>query len=696
MTRSAGCSPTWKPTRTNTGACRTLDSTVDVTRAETSQEGADDLWSDDEPPPATGDDEENLFGAAYEQMTFRDSADDGNWSDTLDDGYDLQDTEFEAINRLLEPRIKFLNAVSQMWQLGAIHLVQASEPEEQQAVRAVVADWLGTLRRWQTDLNQLMKSVWMHTIAAPSGDQDANLEFDVQWQVKQYIMHQVITTIISCRHAERLLQAVLPEDDPLLAEDDSERQIVRLLESLVRSDADEVLRRLVDWISRTKKSQQLLYVPLDQGGSAQAVLQVQLMQTTLRFLLANLPRLGMLRATFHVLNAVLTMERHSRPNGPAITEFDRAFQVSLRNSLEAVVESAADWDEVDPTQTIDELLVDLVQQQTNPYQELWMRHSDTMRLSAVDAEGPHLSVDWERVEQFIQSYGADLFHASQLTLGNVRAILTAGVGNYLDYLLAERDPLHPIKLLDDLDEGRIDREDAEWCLDFVYQVVVDKFERFVEYNTTTTQSDYGEKLHCFLDFLRLESRYDRDSWYLIPLKIAHEVLARAGHTEAAFIWEQLCAEHTAEQADEYVEAYQKLSAQHGMRMPAIADHLNDRFVKPLAVNRMVALVEKSLHDARSGSETSRTFEMLEGEINEYLRDSWGSGIDVPEWLQQLAGEVERVQQDSGGGRPGATVSADLPFRPLGRKSLMNELSDLSKPLRRRTKKKSDPREGDDV
>src|SRR5690606_34105124 len=183
--------------------------------------------------------------------------------------------------------------------------------------------------------------------------------------------------------------------------------------------------------------------------------------------------------------------RNSRPSGPAITEFDRAFHVALRNSLETVVTSAGAWDDIDPTLSFDELLVDLVQQQVGPYQEIWIRHSDTMRLSAVDAEGPHRTVDWERIETFIRRYGGDLFHASQLTLGNVRAILTAGVGSYLDYLLKERDPLHPIRLVDDLDEGRIDREDAEWSLEFVYSVVVDKFDRFVEYNTTTTQSDYG-------------------------------------------------------------------------------------------------------------------------------------------------------------------------------------------------------------
>jgi hypothetical protein len=659
----------------------TLESAVDIARTDTGETEPPKDWGDE---PAAGDDEDNLYGAAYEHMSFRDSADDGNWGDTLDDGFDLEDTEFESINRMLEPRIKFLNAVSQMWQLAAVTLAQhPAADDERDAVRTAISDWLSTLRQWQSDLLGLMRSVWQHTLATPSGDQDANMEFDLQFQVKQYIMHQVMTTTIGCRHAERLLQSVLSEESLLRSDDDSEQEIVGLLGSVLRGEADEAVVRVTAWISRIKKSQQLLYVPLDQGGVPQAVLQVQQMQTTLRFLLANLPRLGLLRATFHVLNAVYAMERNSRPTGPAITEFDRAFQIALRNSLESVVKSAGAWDSVDPTISFEELLVDLVQQQVGPYQEIWMRHSDTMRLSAVDSEGPHRNVDWDHIEAFIRRYGADLFHASQLTLGNVRAILTAGVDSYLDYLSNERDPLHPITLIEDLDEGRIDRDDAEWCLEFVYSVVVDKFDRFVEYNTTTTQSDYGEKFHCLLDFLRLEARYDRDAWNLIPLKVAHEVIARNGHTEAAFIWEQLCEEHTTEQAAEFVDAYRKLAAQHGMRMPAIADHLNDRFIRPLAVNRMLALVEKSIEEARKGAEDSPTFRRLEAEIEAYLEDSWGSGIDVPEWLQQLEGEVERVEQDSGGGRPGATAAIDLPVTLLDRLALTEELADLSKPLRRR-------------
>ncbi len=668
-----------------------LETAVGIARAN-DEESAESDWTTE-----AEEEEENLFGAAFEHVTFRDSADDGNWGDTLDEGMGLQNTEFELINRTLEPRIKFLNAVAQMWQMAAISLTadaQQLEADGAEQIDRSVRDWIRTLRRWQRELLDLTKGVWSHDIATPSGDQDANLEFDIQWQVKLYVMHQLIVTMIGCRHAERLLYSCLPADDSLQREDPHEQQIVALLGHVAKGEADDVLRLLPEWVTRLKQKHQLLYVPLEHSGSPQTVLSVQLLQTTIRFLLASMPRLGLLRGTFHLLQAVFAMERTSRPNGPAITEFDRAFQVALRGTLETVVASATSWSADELSVSREETLVELVQRTLEPFQDLWVRHSETMRLSAVDADGPHRGVDWEAIEEFIRTYGADLFHASQLTLGSVRTVLRMGVGHYLDFLEEEQDPLRPIRLLEDIEQGKIDRDDAIWYLEFIYSVVVDKFDRFVEYNTTTTQSDYGEKFHCLLDFLRLEAQYDRDAWNLIPLNIAHEVMARAGQAEAALIWEQLCAEHASEQAEEYVDEYRRLAQQHGMRMPAIADHLNDRFVRPLAVNRMVALVEQSIKDARNGVEDSPTFAKLEAEINEYVQNTWGAGVDVPEWLQSLGAEVDRVELDSGGGRPGPTAEIELPQARLSPKALSRELADLEKPLRRRQRKSASSGSGD--
>jgi hypothetical protein len=100
-----------------------------------------------------------------------------------------------------------------------------------------------------------------------------------------------------------------------------------------------------------------------------------------------------------------------------------------------------------------------------------------------------------------------------------------------------------------------------------------------------------------------------------------------------------------------------------MRMPTITDHLKERFIKPLAVNRILALVSQAVNDARKMTVSpSDAFELLREEVDSYLEDSWGSGIDVPDWLRSLEREVFNAAHPDEGGRPG--MEADLEVLPV--------------------------------
>src|SRR5262249_59128324 len=122
-----------------------------------------------------------------------------------------------------------------------------------------------------------------------------------------------------------------------------------------------------------------------------------------------------------------------------------------------------------------------------------------------------------------------------------------GVGAHLDYLRDNPDPLHPVRLVDELDV-KIARPEAERRLQCILQTLVENYEEYKDYNTTTTQSDYGENLHILLDFLRLKVSYERRAWQFRPLALAHEVLARRGRSSAAVRWERLLAQFTRERA----------------------------------------------------------------------------------------------------------------------------------------------------
>ena len=68
------------------------------------------------------------------------------------------------------------------------------------------------------------------------------------------------------------------------------------------------------------------------------------------------------------------------------------------------------------------------------------------------------------------------------------------------------------------------------------EAIVENYHEYRDYNSTTTQSDQGEMLYMLLDFLRLQSAYDRVAWNLKPVVISHEILVRCGRNEAAQLW----------------------------------------------------------------------------------------------------------------------------------------------------------------
>lgn len=647
-------------------------------------------------PPSDEDDDPDreLYGAAYEGVTFRDSADDGTFSDTADERGGLPDAgEFEVFERLLEPRLQFLRMLARLWQAaasvcGRSAAEQMLPPEAGEHLRG----WLGRVNEVQRDLERLCNELWERELSAPVGDHDANVEYDAQLQTKLYLVQVTLATIVSFRTAQWVLWAALPEAPPKGDHGPVEASSLALFRHLVRGDSAEV-RKALPGLLRSLKKEPLLYVPLDHGGAPPQILAARTMQALMRFLLRHLPKLGLLRETWHVLKTAQYMERNSRPQGLAVTEYDRLFRIALKSSLEAIIQASGRWKSGKFT---DEELIEFVGTIVELYLDQWLEHSGTMRLSSVEA----LKLDgvWDETKKFIQQYGGELFHARQLTLGNVRAILHQGVDRFLDYLAENEDPLHPLKLLADLESGEIAREDAVDHLRLIYQIVVERYDRFLEYNTTTTQSDYGEVFHSLLDFLRLETTYDRDAWNLVPVSLAHEVLSRMGKDDAAQIWEDVFATKTEDMADRHLAELTRLERQYGMRLPSISNHLRERFVKPLSVNTMVALLGPACAPAVPTTETAPKsrgatshkpdpFRLLQKLVDEYLKSTSGSGLEVPPWLRQLEDELNRVQDsDLATGSLDLDADLDLPPCLLNLRETKQQLRQWRDPLTGRKRK----------
>jgi hypothetical protein len=613
-----------------------------------------DEWDIDRGDDWIGDEVENeddkLFDAAYDGVSYHDSTNDGIDGELMDGADAPGNTEFEIVNRQLEPRIKFIMALAQLWQICATSIatdISNQGGKKSKAIAKLEPDQIDALTAWwrrvrtlQAGLLELMNSIWGHGIDESGGDHDANVEYDIQLQTKFYLLNTIIATHINCRVAEVGLLCLLPSVDPKDEVPDDDIEMGKFYQAVIQRDVAAVGKLLPAQFTRLSRKP-LLYVPLDNGGHPTQILVARTIQTDLRFLLKQLPRLGMFRETWHTLRMAHRMERETRPGQMAVTEFDRMFKTGVKHTIDCLILSAQTWDD---GRYSDEDLISLIGDLLVHYRDQWYKHSRTMRLSTV--EGLRHELIWEEVKRFIETYGDDLFHAKSLTLGNVRTILHNGIEWFIGQLAEFNDPLEPSQLISDLEEREIEVDEAVEMLEIVYGSVVDKFERFLEYNTTTTQSDYGNKFYVLLDFLRVECAYDREAWERIPESIVHRSLAMSDRPNALSILEDILETDSRQDAEKHLTDLQALEDHYGVHLPSISDRLNERFVKPLAVNRMLALVEPAMRQIRDPEDARAKFAQLHREIKTYMEDSAGSAIDIPQWLQDVEREVSRLEAPS--------------------------------------------------
>jgi hypothetical protein len=592
------------------------------------------------------EDEEDLYGAAYEDVTYEDSTDTDADEGAIVDGGPLEEFDLERESERLEKRLRFLATLARLWQVAARSVPAAAQ---QQAAAGDEAPWPLTVANWRDAaqdkyqrLLDLLDVIHEHQLPEPTGDYESLVEYDRRRVVREQLLYATIGTCLDMSMAVGALRGAC---DSLGAEATTvaptaewEAPAIRLEQALFRGDQTAARTALRSFLEAFR-GEPLLFTPLTEGGSPRAILRVRVAQTVLRALLANLPRLGLLRETYDLLRAARAMEQAQPTRGRGVTEFNHFFQAAYQAVVESVIEAAADWP---GEQGGDRPLVDLLERLTRPFLSLWIEHSRTLQLSVLEAVSS--DAEWRSLVGLVQRYGGELFHARFMTLGNLRGILHRGVGAHLDYLRDHPDPLHPLRLLDDLGRN-IRREDVIRRLETVLHAVVENYEEYKDYNTTTTQSDYGENLHVLLDFLRLKVAYERHAWQFKPLVLAHEVLARKGRSQTAVLWEESLTQYTQDTARHHLEQLSQLEKARGVRLNTVRDRLQERFVKPLALDRLSARIEPVMKQARTGApeEARPAFALLRQELAVYTATPFGVGLDVPYWLRRLEMEVHRVQ-----------------------------------------------------
>jgi hypothetical protein len=510
--------------------------------------------------------------------------------------------------------------------------------------------------------------------SAPSGAQDSLVEYDRRRMVKQSLVEQIVATDVETRDAIRVVLSALDNAD-MEGSTAWEQAAIRVSRAMLRGDA-AAATRLLPALVQTFREQPLLYVSLERGGDPQRVVAAQTRLHALRDLLAGLPRLGLLDPTVSLLETAKYMEREHPVGAGAVTEFDRLFAIGYKALVENLIAASQDWEASEAVREpgSESDLIDCLRWVAEAFLRRWLEHSRSVRLSVLEKVSE--DARWRKLQDFVKAYGGDLFSQKFLNLGNLRAILHQGPDAWLRRLEEDDDPPLQFRLLDDLDQG-IPRDEAVSSLGTVLEAIVENYGEYLDYNSTTTQSDRGELLYMLLDFLRLKVSYERIAWNLRPVVIAHEILVRRGHNEAAEVWRRAIVERTHEAADRFLKRLAELRAQYGMRLATIGDLLQERFVRALAIDRLRALISPAIEQAQTG-ESLGAFELLQLEIDEFTQHPTGVGLDVPAWLAAMEDEAQLVLARPQSGHPEGPT-ARLPRVPLTLALVQQWLRDLDSP-----------------
>lgn len=631
---------------------------------------------------------DDVVAAAYEGMVYRDTTDDGTDAPLMDE----QAAHSGAYDVEQSPVVRYLmllTTIPQFWKLAARAALAAGETQGNPRL-------LSWYRQAQTNLEalqRLMRVIEERRLPAPGPSWEALVEYDRQRQERDWCLWRVIAAQLETAEAARLLLAL---HGPVECEGGSPGGVgaghdLRAASALAAGTGvpqggegwplwaqavGALVTGNVPWFKehwptllRELDDTQILYVSLARGGRAADIFRAQNVLRGMLTLLRGLPRLGLLREAAQLLTVARNMERHRPPGSAAVSEFNRLFDAGFEAIVEALL--AASHPHEGHAQPESEL-VEGVQRLMHGLASAWQVHSRSMWLTVIE----HVldAASWKALRQFIQDYGADLFTPKLMQHANLRAILQMGVDRWLRRIEDDGEGEWEFKLLHALDR-EIPRDKAVEHLRLIFEAVVDNYVEFRDYKGTTTQSDRGELLYMFLDFLRLKARYDRVAWNLRPALLAHQVLCRHRRMEAAELWRRLIAQHTRDIADRFVEQLDILSQKYGLRLPTVADRIHERFLRPLLVDRVRMLVRPAMQEA-GGDGPHHTFAALEEELKDLAEHPTGSGLDVPEWLENLEDEAEPQPLFGVDEQSVVDLLEQLPVRQLTWEEVYEQLAEL--------------------
>lgn len=661
------------------------------------------------------------YASAFEDLSYRDTTDDGNEGMVFGGAgspADEEQDDLEAESKRLVEHLAFLESLARMWAIAAdigyasgdcsrtsssgdlpprsghsdhgdpVDAIRAGRPSGQSLSADQLSQRLSAFSGWaaraaenRCGLLELLDAVRNYAVPARGTDNDSMRNYDRRRMLRDSLLERIIGATVEIADARRMITGVLiayrnrhPEltakpDESLLEMGADDTVAVQMFAALIADDHESARRQFPQMLASLSGAH-LLYIPLSRSGDPVEIFSARLLQRMLHHLLHRMPRRGLFVEACQLVEEARLMEQRNPIGTGAVTEFDGLFRIGFRSLTTSLVASVRSWPTTNRTDRTQELIRQF-ESLTETMLSSWLAHSQTLRLSSLESVSDERS--WEQLVAFIRQYGDPLFTQNFLKLSNVRAILHQGVNQWIDTVLQSHEEILMTPLFEALTSGELKRAEAARWLALVFESILDHHAEFLDYNSTTTQSDRGDLIYMFLDFLRLRVRYDRVAWNLKPVFWAHEILVRNRLDSAAGIWRRSLSDRIGSKAGIYVAKLRALQREYAMRMPTVADRILERFVQPMTIDRMRALVEPAARDAEA-NRPSVAFELLEREAGLLTQHPIGVGIDMPAWLAALEEEIETVARRHGGNEIDVMELVTMPIRPLGPDELHAQLS----------------------
>lgn len=395
--------------------------------------------------------------------------------------------------------------------------------------------------------------------------------------------------------------------------------------------------------SKLLLSRELLFQPISMGGNPEHWLKARMNLWFVQRTLVRLAREGDFSGLIRFLEKAHRSEVTSKLPPPRVSEFHHYFEIAFVESFRTVFGSVsrAKAREIRSAGLFRGLMTLM-----EKFREIWLTHGRQTRLSILDTVDDR---SMENLRGFIRHFGRDLFPSRLMTLGNLRGILDQGVGPYLRNLERERDPLEKNLLLDELD-GPISITDASSRLETVIRAIVENYEAYKDYKTTTTVSDYGENLHILLDFLRLKASFIREVWNRQPWYLLHREMLDAGLRHALDEWLKEVMAELQPLAQKYTAQLDALEQRHGVRILTIRQEIEEGLWLPMETESLVFRLRDLCHllGGNDPDGFARELGNFKGDLEKWVSRPWGVGRDVPDWIRNLE-EKSKPREESGDG-----------------------------------------------